>query len=296
MSRTRTALVGLLILSILGFVIVWGVGSALTRSTNRDVPSPVAPAIPVVIDSSPGVRLAATYWSGPSDDAPAILLLHGNGGSRAGAGDTALLLNRNGYAVLAIDFRGHGQSTPAGKSFGLFEAEDAWAAFRWLRSRSPTGRIGVIGYSLGGAAALLGSQGPVPADALVLEGVYPDIRSAIFDRLASRLGRWPATLAEPLLSYQSLPRFGVWPSRIAPIRALAGVREPVMIVGGGNDTNTPPEETRALYDVVRAHGALQILPGVTHERLGQKLPPAFQANLIAFFDRTLKPGGRRAAY
>jgi alpha-beta hydrolase superfamily lysophospholipase len=200
----------------------------------------------------------------------------------------ALWLNRNGYAVLAIDFRGHGQSSPAGKSFGLFEADDALAALSWLRKNHPNGRVGVIGFSLGGAASLLGRNGPLPTDALVLEAVYPDIRHAIFNRLASRLGRWPAAFFEPLLSYQSLPRFGVWPSEISPIRALARTREPVMIVGGGRDTNTPPNETRALYEVVKHHGEIHILTGLGHNDVGRAPSDSFRPILLNFLNRNLK--------
>jgi uncharacterized protein len=274
----------------LGLVGIWLIGSALTCATNAPVPIPAAPAQFVHIVSDDVTRIAATYWPSHSAKAPAILMLHGNGSNRGSMTEMASLLNRHGYAVLAIDFRGHGQSTPASKSFGVFEADDARAAYSWLRNSDPSRKIGIIGFSLGGAASLLGKNGPLPADALVLEGVYPDIRHAIFNRLASRLGRLGATFLEPLLSYQSLPRFGVWPSEISPINALSKVREPVMIVGGGTDNNTPPGESRAMYDALKQHGEILILAGVSHDELGRYLPVKFTESLLAFLDRTLKKG------
>lgn len=273
---------------LLGCAAVWGVGSLLTRPTNADVVTPAYPARPVTIGSTSNVQLAGTYWPAPQSGAPAILMLHGNGSNRGSMSETAAWLNTRGYAILVIDFRGHGQSTVAGKSFGLTEADDARAALAWLQSANPGARLGAIGYSLGGAASLLGRQGPLPVDALVLQGVYPDIRHAIYNRLASRLGKWPAAAIEPLLSYQSVPRFGVWPSSISPIRALAQVHEPVMIVGGGDDRNTPPSETRAMYEVVKKHGELHILAGVSHDDLGRNLPDHFQRNLLAFLNRNLQ--------
>ena len=277
----------LLAIILIGSAGVWGVGSLLTRTTNRHVTVPEKPAQLVHIDSTDGVRLAGTYWPAADKGAPAILMLHGNGNNRGAMSGTASWLNTHGYAVLAIDFRGHGDSTPAGKSFGLFEAEDAEAALAWLRQRHPRARVGVIGFSLGGAASVLGDEGPLPVDAFVLQGVYPDIRRAIFNRLAIRLGQWPASAIEPLLSYQSLPRFGVWPSSISPIRALAQVKAPVLLMGGGKDTNTPPEETRAMYGAVRANAELRILEGVDHDTLGRTLPETFPI-LLAFLDRNLK--------
>ena len=201
--------------------------------------------------------------------------------------EMAALLRGQGYAVLSIDFRGHGESTPAGKSFGLFEADDAHAALAWLRKENPGARTGAIGFSLGGAASLLGEKGPLDLDALVLEGVYPDIQHAIANRLAVRLGRWPATIIEPFLTYQSPPRFGVWPSAISPKSALKLVKMPVMIVGGADDHNTPPSETRAMYEAVRGHCELHILAGMSHDDLGRKVPEGFKPALLAFLKRNL---------
>lgn len=208
----------LLVATVLGCAGLWGVGNMLTRSTNTKVTAPAFPARPVRIASTDGVELAGSYWPGSEADAPAILMLHGNGSNRGSMSEGASWLNERGYAVLAVDLRGHGESSPAEKSFGLHEADDAQAALSWLRQRNPGGRIGIVGFSLGGAASLIGPHGPLTVDALVLEGVYPDIRRAIFNRLAIRLGEWPATFAEPLLSYQSLPRFSEdsWPTANPP--------------------------------------------------------------------------------
>ncbi len=264
----------------------WLVGSLLTRPTNAIVAPIPAPAERISIDEQDGVHLAGSYWPSLRASAPAILLLHGNGAHRGSVVKTAGWLNENGYAVLAVDFRGHGESSSATKSFGLFEADDAHAAFAWLQEKTHR-KIGVVGFSLGGAASLLGAQGPLPADAFVLEGVYPDIRHAIFDRIARRLGAFAATLIEPILSFQSLLRYGVLPSAISPIRALSGVSVPVMIVGGGSDENTPPAETRAMFDVVKTHGELWILQGVGHAALGQNPPGTLKAALLAFLGRNL---------
>jgi uncharacterized protein len=286
--RSRLLSRAIIIAGLLAIAALWLVGSLLTGATNSKVIADLAPARLVHLKSIDGVTLAATYWPAASANAPAILLLHGNGGNRGNMAKTAALLAENGYAALAIDFRGHGESTPTNKSFGLFEADDAWTGFTWLRADNPDRNIGIIGYSLGGAASLIGKRGPIPADALVLEGVYPDIRHAIFDRLAMRLGSGGATMLEPLLSYQSLPRFGVWPDRISPLNALSKVTAPVMIVGGGSDTNTPPAETRAMFDVVRGHGELHILQGESHQGLAGQPTGQFKVSLLAFLDRTLK--------
>ena len=234
------------------------------------MPPPAPPGRVVHLVASDGVAIAGSYWPGARPDGPAILLLHGIDSSRASFTRHASWLNGLGYGVLAIDFRGHGESAAAPRSFGLYEARDAAAALAFLRAGVPARRVGLIGTSLGGAAALLGDDGPLPVQAMVLQAVYPDLRDAIFNRIAQRTGGALAALGEPLLSYQSWLRYGVPPGRLAPIDAIRRYRGPLLVIGGAADLSTPPAETRALYDAAPGPKALWLLGGIDHagRRLG----------------------------
>ncbi|MBN8804388.1 MAG: hypothetical protein J0H81_04700 [Sphingopyxis terrae] len=55
--------------------------------------------------------------------------------------DMATWLAGEGYSVLSIDMRGHGQSSPQSKSFGYLEARDAHAALAWLRQQHPASKL-----------------------------------------------------------------------------------------------------------------------------------------------------------
>ncbi len=217
-----------------------------------------------------------------------MLMLHGNGGNRSNATPNAAWLASQGYGVLAIDFRGHGESTPAGKSFGVYEARDAHVAFSWLKAKNPGTHIGVIGFSLGGAAALIGDQGPLLADAIVLQAVYPDIRRAIGNRINSLVGSVLGTILEPLLSYQAWFRFGRAPGYISPIKALETIKTPVMIVGGGADRYTPRTEMEALFNAAKRNGEIWILEGRSHDQVVAEKSEVFREKLLRFLDRHLK--------
>jgi pimeloyl-ACP methyl ester carboxylesterase len=147
--------------------------------------------------------------------------------------------------------------------------------------------IGVIGISLGGAAALLGDEGPLPADAMVLQAVYPDIRSAIRNRLAERLGGALAALGEPLLSYQSWLRQGVGPERMAPMSAMSKVKAPVLMIGGAEDVYTPETETRALFEAAGGAKELWIVPGLGHAGMSDAATQEYRSRVGAFFARGL---------
>jgi pimeloyl-ACP methyl ester carboxylesterase len=272
-----------------GLSACWGFGSLMVRPTPDRVAPARAPAGDLRIESGDGLSLAATYWPGRTPDSPAILLLHGNRSSRASMAGNAAWLAGQGYAVLTVDFRGCGESARAPHSFGLFESQDAQAAFGWLKRRQHGAPVAVIGASLGGAAALLGESGPVPAEAMVLQAVYPDIRRAIRNRIAAEGGVATAYLLEPFLSLQSRPRFGVWPSRLSPLEALRHYRGPVLVIGGEDDLSTPPVETKAVFAAAPGPKSLWIAPGAGHKAATVLRSDSYRRRLLAFLRAHIGP-------
>jgi fermentation-respiration switch protein FrsA (DUF1100 family) len=164
------------------------------------------------------------------------------------------------------------------------------AAFDWLKRQQRGSRVAVLGISLGGAAALLGEGGPIAADALVLQAVYPDIRHAIRNRIRAVAGPIPAVTLEPLLSYQSLLRFGVGPNRLSPLSALPRYSGPVLIIGGGADRYTPPAETRLMFEAARAPKRLWIIAGADHNEASGQTNNAYRERLADFLEVYLPLG------
>ena len=114
-----------------------------------------------------------------------------------------------------IDFQSHGESIGDGITFGYLEALDAEAAFTFLENKLPNNHIGVIGVSLGGAAALLG-QVAEKSKAIIIESVYPTIEEAIKNRLIMYLGKSGKYLS-PLLILQIKYRLNIDINRLHPI-------------------------------------------------------------------------------
>ena len=168
----RRIVIALAAFGLLGLAAVWAAGSILSWPENSFVPAPEPPGRVVHLTASDGVPIEGSYWAGSTADGPAVLLLHGVRSSRASFDRQAAWLNGLGYAVLAIDFRGHGGSGAVPRSFGLHEARDAAAALAFLKRDAPSRRVAVIANSLGGAAVLLGErlQSVVPVHAIRLAG------------------------------------------------------------------------------------------------------------------------------
>lgn len=256
--------IALSVATILGLTLVWLFGSLVARPYSHAVGSPAPPGQVVHFMTADSQRIEANHWPGARADGPAVLLLHGIGASRGAFDAHAAWLTGLGYAVLAPDLRGHGGSAAVPRSFGWHEAKDAAAGVAFLRKDAPARKVAIIGVSLGGAAAALAQNEGGRADALILQAVYPDIRTAIVNRLASRLGRVPAMLAEPLLSYQSLLRYGVAPHRISPLDAVGRYAGPVLVIGGTEDRQTPVLDTRALYTAAIGSKSLWLVSGADH--------------------------------
>ena len=129
-----------------------------------------------------GLEIAADSWGPPSGHT--VLLLHGGGQTRhawRGAGEA---LGQAGFRPVAIDLRGHGDSTwdtdgdygydaIVGDLVDIVEAEGLSAPV-------------LVGASLGGAAALLAvGEGSVDAAALVVVDTAPRIEIGGVDNFRS---------------------------------------------------------------------------------------------------------------
>lgn len=65
----------------------------------------------ITFKTEDGVKIAGNYFKSDKVHSPVFLLLHMMPSTKESWNSFASLLNKNGFAVLAIDLRGHGKST-----------------------------------------------------------------------------------------------------------------------------------------------------------------------------------------
>jgi 3-oxoadipate enol-lactonase len=97
------------------------------------------------------ISSSGVHWieQGPEPNAPAVLLLHGLGGdARFWLAEQAALARS--FRVLAMDFRGSGQSM---KSFAPFSAQDLVDDVVEVLDEAGLERASVVGFSMGGVVA-----------------------------------------------------------------------------------------------------------------------------------------------
>jgi uncharacterized protein len=262
-------------LALCGFA--WWFANTFVSSANHPVHLPEDfHAMTVSIPGSE--HPIAGSWLDLGSASAVVLLLHGMRGDRLSTLPRARVLVDAGFSVLMIDLQAHGETPGERITLGWRESVDVRAALGWLKERAPGRRIGVIGVSLGGAAALLGDR-PLSCDALVLEAVHPRLRGAV----ENRVGRVMA----PLLLMQIEPRLGVGIEQLDPIRDIAAVQAPVLVVGGLLDALTTAQETHELFAAARDPKALWIVGRAGHEDFSRADPAGYRVHVVGFLRRHL---------
>lgn len=274
-----------LILFLVGCVAAWIVAGQLVAARNYSVgePPPDFPAESVSLPSESG-SVVAGWHARAKSSLGVVVLLHGIGGSRLSMLERARWLHAEGYSVVLIDLQAHGESPGTHITTGYLEKHDVKAAVEYARREHPGERIGVLGVSLGGASALLAS--PLDIDALVVESVFPDIRSAVHNRVAARLGPLAYVPAE-LLLVQMQPRFGIDPDELSPIACLPNVGCPVFVISGSDDLHTTASETQEMFRAAAEPRQLWLVDGAAHVDLLQTARNEYKTRVITFFDEYL---------
>jgi fermentation-respiration switch protein FrsA (DUF1100 family) len=257
------------------------VGGMLVRPVQTQIGNGPAElgAHPVTFHSGSGADVAS-WWCPLADSRGTVLLLPGVRANRLSMVDRALFLRRAGYSILLIDFQATGETKGDRITFGWKESCDVLAAVAFIRKTQPADHIGIIGSSLGGAAALL-THPPLKVDALILEAVYPTIEVATKNRLENYLGPIGRRFA-PLLLKQLHTRLGVSPDDLRPINHIANVSCPILLMNGDKDRNTRPEDARLLFSRAQSPKQLWFVSNAGHVDLHKAATTEYESRVLAF--------------
>lgn len=237
-SRVLTVLVGmvgfLLLFSLIGFW--YATHPPHFRSSLK--PSDLGwPSTAVEFTTADGLRLRG--WLVPSragaSEGRAIILLHGYPFDKGNILPLGAFL-RTDYDLLYFDFRSFGESEGSMTTAGYREVQDLQAAVDFLRARDYR-QIGVWGFSLGGAVALLSLKQGVVVDAIVADSSYADLGGLTeayygnFGPLSWALARFTGHWARLFL--------GVDPRSVSPAAAAQGTTTPVLVIHSRTDDQIP---------------------------------------------------------
>lgn len=186
----------------------------------------VPPGFEVVSYTTPdGLELEAGFRPG-REGLPVLLFFHGNGVDWQSITHTAELAMKEGYGVLAAEYRGYGGNPGAPHEDGLYN--DGRAAWSYLREQGfAADDIVILGNSLGSGTATQVAMEQAPR-ALILISPFKSLA-------ATAQNSYPWAPVDMMLKdrYDSIDKIGA-------------VEAPILILHGEDDRLIPIEHAREL--------------------------------------------------
>ena len=174
-------------------------GLAAEGQPERDLPTvtplPTQPLLPMMISAADGLVLRGTLYGAAVRPAPGVLLVHMRSRDRTSWEPLATRLQAAGYAVLAIDLRGYGE-TGGAADWSLAQA-DVRAALAQLAGLPGinAGQLVVIGASIGANLGLNACADQPGCTAVVLLSPGLDYRGITAADALARMGARPVLIA-----------------------------------------------------------------------------------------------------
>lgn len=208
---------------------------------------------------------------------PGVVIVHGAGSRKENHADFARLATANGWAALAFDLPGHGESE---RPMSGSAVDDVIAMAKLLGSREgvDAGRVAVRGSSLGGFLALCAAAASEEiAGAIAICPASQDhlargLRSSRFDMRVED----PLALEAWLMSQD----VGAAVKRIAP--------RPLILMHAEGDTQIPSDHSEELYELAGEPRKLVIAPGGAHNTVQHD--PELQGVALRWLERELVAG------
>ena len=229
----------------------------------------------VTITAVDGVKLAG--WLVPRAGAPAVVLLHGYPAEKADMLPIAAALAPR-FTVLLLDQRYFGASGGRATTIGFRERADLRRAIDFLASRE-LGPVGVFGFSLGGAVALMAAAEDPRIRAVAAYVPFADLRS-----LAHELYAWLGPLKYPfvqLLRAWARLFLGHDVTALSPERAAAALTIPVLLIASRQDEQIPFAHAERLRRALARNARAEAV--FTDRGHHGELPDGFDARLAQFF-------------
>jgi len=209
-----------------------------------------------------GTMLSAWYFPARTPAGTAgrttVLFLHGNAENLSTQFRSIAWMPEQGLDVLALDYRGYGESQGVPTLRGV--QLDIDAAMDWLLTRheAEPRKIVLFGQSLGGALAIYyAAHGAHRASirALVVDSAFSDCRVLAREKLAGLWLTWPL---------QWLPWITI-DDDYSPKAAIAAVSPiPLLLIQGGQDDVVPAHHAHVLFDAAAPPKELWFVPEAGH--------------------------------
>jgi pimeloyl-ACP methyl ester carboxylesterase len=229
-------------------------------------------------------------WWIPAENAiGTIVMCHGQEGSMDGDTQQMVPLHDAGFNVFMFDFRAHGRSEGDCVSMGMYEKEDLLGALDFLAEHKHIDRVGVLGFSMGAAVALI--------TAALSERICAVVADSSFGRLKHTLTGWGVQRGVPVPIAR---QFAAWVLVVASIRTEGRMdqtdpirwtvhigRRPILFIHGANDPFVSSEEVGHMASLAEGPVQVWVVDGVGHRGAYAADPVEYNHRVVEWFTRYL---------
>jgi len=250
--------------------------------------------IEVVLNSFDNTQLKGLYL--PSRNGAAVIVQHGYGNHAGSVLHIANMLYQQGYGVLTMDLRTHGRSEGELVTFGRDEAKDMQYAFDYLVAREDVNpeKIGIYGWSLGGATVLIHGANNPGVKAVVADSPFDAIN---YENMKEFIDLpWPMP---SIVRFFTSVRSGVDFDKDSPMTNISAYRtKPLFIMIAGKDTVVDHNSGERIVTAINAMETttertkdliIWREPNYKHVRFSFNAPEKFSKDVGAFFKKHLHP-------
>ena len=235
----------------------------------------------VIFKSTDGIKLSG--WFIPNNKTKAtIIVMHGYPADKANLLDIADFLAKD-FNVFLFDFRNFGKSEGNYTTAGAFEKNDLLGAIEYLEREKDITKIGLYGFSLGGAVALMANNKNVKA--IVTDSAY-----ARLDDIVKHMYSIFFILKYPLAYLTKL--YGILFLKINiedvnPVDNMKNIKAPILLIHAEKDSQIPVEEAYLLHDANKK-AELWIVKNADHGMAHSINSEEYEKKVLDFFRENLK--------
>jgi alpha-beta hydrolase superfamily lysophospholipase len=265
-------------------------------------------------ETTGGLVLFEQRWRPEGTSRAVVAIVHGYAEHSGRYRWTAAQLTARGYAVEALDLRGHGRSEGERVFVNSFEEylDDVERFLARVRLRNPGVPTFLLGHSMGGGVvtAFVIARKPALAGVLLsgsaLLGPRPVVRPNSENQRppgplpAEAISRDPAVVAayksDPLV-YRGAPRAdraAAWGDAVDLVqKGMESITLPLLIMHGTGDLLVPFEGSKRLMERASSKDkTLKLYEGLYHEILNEPERDRVMADILIWLDaHTSSPGG-----
>lgn len=221
-------------------------------------------------------------WFIPNEnpDAKTIILLHGYPADKGNILPALYFLHKD-YNLLFIDFRYFGESEGSYSTVGKNEMLDLLAAIHYLHKRG-IHEVGVYGFSLGGAVAIMTAAKAPEIKVIVAESSFARLDMMLNVYYPIPLLRYPLAALTRLWGILFL---GYDVKDVSPMNVALTSTTPMLIIHSKSDEVTPFEQAELLKEALHNNSRAEFL-FLENNKHGEQTTQT-QIIIKKFFDKNL---------